>query len=809
MTKHTPGSWRLDPRENVSVGDFADAAAEAVRPGFFEGDSAFVTENPPCEPAPMPEVFRFRREGDGWLYGITDDLREVIAVRDGDACIPAIAGAGAITLTTGAVRLLTVGAVRDFSVDGDRVTVRYACTSDGYVRRAETVYTFDETRFSADVCLEVVDLPEPVKSGAIRRTVLTRPSRWDKRVSYDWIYPDNNDFAYRETDALIFGEVYGNKRLVTAVRDEMGSHKIVMRTVSPDAVPLNVAGADISYRCHIDYAVTDDTPDAPYRARFLTRGRAFAAGVAAIDAPDNTTLFEGLTPALNLNVTNLTGAPLTYAVRWELMNYDGECVDAATIYKNVLAPQAEANRNLRPTLAKYGMYYLNLYVTDGADEYRECYPFAMLPPHEWRHRDESPFGICATHAETTGEMRSTAVMLEKLGMSIIRHGNCPDRALFEQFCEAHGLHRWAAGVRYAGSPEESEKLLESVKAREADLDDPRHAYFLMANECDSKAKGNYEKSMELLENRFVPYTFKPVYDFVKEKHPAALGKMIWQSNCHGTTEWLEAFHETGMWDASAIIDIHSYSSPSGPDKVFSNQPVSMFANMYSNEFAVDRWKRLTKRYGDKPMMVGETGYPTPPAFADTKEIDIRTQADFNLRIAVFFLEAGAKDILFYCLYDRTSYFVGTSEWNEMYFGAMYNSDYNGVYMPKPWAAAYANLTRRLDGFRACRYFDKYEESQFGTLRAFEIETDRETFAILWSNAHPLPNTTAEGRVNKVERIPAPAWEDRWEKETRVFDAAGDTVTVADSMGNERTIAAVDGRVTLEIGGSPVYVYGLK
>ena len=176
---------------------------------------------------------------------------------------------------------------------------------------------------------------------------------------------------------------------------------------------------------------------------------------------------------------------------------------------------------------------------------------------------------------------------------------------------------------------------------------------------------------------------------------------------------------------------------------------------------------------------------------------------------MFFLEAGAEDIIYYCIFDRTSWYIGGGAWNEMYFGACYNYDYYGVYMPKPWAAAYCNLTRVMDGHKKVSYFDKYEEGEFGTLRAFKVEKEDSEFAVLWSNIFELPNTTISGRVDKVERKPMPLWANRWEKtETREFDTIGDTVKVVDIMGNSREIKAENGKVKIEISGSPIYVYGI-
>ena len=55
----------------------------------------------------------------------------------------------------------------------------------------------------------------------------------------------------------------------------------------------------------------------------------------------------------------------------------------------------------------------------------------------------------------------------------------------------------------------------------------------------------------------------------------------------------------------------------------------------------------------------------------------------------------------------------------------------------------------------------------------------------------------------------PLWENRWaETEIREFDAVSDTVTVVDVMGNSREIKAENGKVKLEVSGSPVYVYGI-
>jgi len=60
-----------------------------------------------------------------------------------------------------------------------------------------------------------------------------------------------------------------------------------------------------------------------------------------------------------------------------------------------------------------------------------------------------------------------------------------------------------------------------------------------------------------------------------------------------------------------------------------------------------------------------------------------------------------------------------------------------------------------------------------------------------------------------ERKPLPLWANRWEEtEVREFDAVGDIVTVVDVMGNATEIKAENGKVKIEVSGSPIYVYGI-
>ena len=817
------GNWWLNAEENVYVGAFDNVSdsEKCVFPGQKAGDSIYRAEKDPDAVFTPQEIkegdYEFLYKGNGYFYGLTKEKTEVVAILTDDGkIIPTRAGIGGYNARTyfGGKQLCQSGEMTDYEVtekDGYKaVKVNYSASGENNaVLRNSSTYIFKEYCFTVEADFEMV-CEDCNRFGYINLTSkhINKPNSFARRLAMDWLYPENNDFVYKECDRFVISENYGDYVIHYAEHDPNSGHSYRMPGDTGDALVAFLKKTDLGFEGKARYsvAVTKNDVREGYDGLFKTRNMEFATGIAAVEETDNTTMFMGRNLRLNINVSNLSENDINFSVKYNIMSYDNECVDSAIYYSNKLSAKKEANHNINIDGLKYGMYYLNLYVATKDNEYRECYPFCMLEKYDFKHRFENRLGICALHHETYGEADSTISICNKMGLSIVRMGESNDRMNFIEKLRKNKM-RYVPGVGWNNTESGIENWKETV--RECCKNYPDAAYILMANEVDARTKANYGKAKKFLDETFVPYTFAPAYEVVSKEFPEMLDRMIWQSNCHGTVEWLEAYKECGIWDKSGLIDIHTYSSPSGPDKVFTNSLYSMHANTFSNEYAMERWKRLTRRYGDKRMMVGETGYPTPAYCSDRKEIDIRTGADFNVRIAMFLFEAGCEDIIYYCLYDRTGALNGSSAWNEMYFGACYNYDYNGVYMPKPWAAAFANLTRRMDGHKKVSFFDKYEENEFGTLRAFEVETQDDKFAVLWSNIYEQPNTSVNGRVDKEERIPAPAWESRWIKtETREFDAVGDIVKVIDIMGNEEIVKAENGKVKLEISGSPIYVYGI-
>lgn len=861
------GTWKLDREANVYVGDF-DNGGIAVFPGKF-GDAAATFRDDSLDPVsynnkegfsyiykdesdilkvrdamrecislddtfsgnvvktyPINEAdYIYSYKGSNYFYGIKKDNTELIALMDQNGTLtPVIKGAGSYRFLDENKNIrLNVTGVKSFEEVKNGVKVCYYCDADcRYLREIYTIYTFRKDGIGVEACIDAEDFSPLLfrEFCFFVRQPLNPCSEYKKRMSYYWNYPEDNDYVHKETDAIVLSENIGNSTVYTFIRDRNSEHQYEFCNLTRQFLPLQITEKwpifrrsipttqNVSYKYNMDIVFMEKCETSAYHALFKSKGSDFAAGVCAVENHDNSTLFFGKEITLNLNVTNISEKEINYSVRYNIINHYNEIVDSGIFYNNRLKAGEQANRNLKLNLENYGMHYLNLYVVSENYVHRENYPFMMVEEKELEYRAKSPFGLCAPYTNCEAEQDAAVKLLGNLGISSMRMDKQNKNFYLSDCLKDAGITRQSIGIAYNKTSSDVEGYIEKVRELAKDWLD-RVEIFFMANEFDMQTKGNYSKSQKAIQERFVPYTFAPAYEFFKNEYPDKIHKVVWESNCHGTVEWFEAFYEAGIWDKSEIIDIHSYSNPTGPDKVFTNTVENKFSSMYSIEYAAQRWKRVCKRYGKKRLIIGETGYPT--SVSTKVGMNPRTVADFNVRAAMFLLEAGAELINFFSTFDRVSVLVGTSTWRELYFGAFTNTDYFGTYMPKPWAAAYANLIRRLDGFEACEYSTKYDEDEFGTLRAFNVTLKGEKkLSVLWSNVYMQPNTTSIGGVKRTPRISMPAWENPWPTtETREFDAVGDTVTVIDVMGNSKTVAATDGKVQLEISGSPIYVYGIS
>ena len=79
----------------------------------------------------------------------------------------------------------------------------------------------------------------------------------------------------------------------------------------------------------------------------------------------------------------------------------------------------------------------------------------------------------------------------------------------------------------------------------------------------------------------------------------------------------------------------------------------------------------------------------------------------------------------------------------------------------------------------------------------------------YSNSEVLSNGKKNINGNTNMRTPTLPWNNRWKKyDNTVFDTDNEEVRVIDIMGNETVYKAENGKVTIPLTGSPVYIYNI-
>jgi len=315
-------------------------------------------------------------------------------------------------------------------------------------------------------------------------------------------------------------------------------------------------------------------------------------------------------------------------------------------------------------------------------------------------------------------------------------------------------------------------------------------------------------------------TFLPSYNYVKENYPDL--EYIPTSFSAAESGWINRLCSTEkgdpIWNKFNICSIHIYGQPWMPDSYGARKGGS--SNLWNIEDGMIRIENACKQYGDKEVWVTEIGYPTPPESAAS--VGLRTQADYTARIGAICLGHGVDVIQFYCMSDRTGYYTGfnnsNSEWN---FGLFYEADFFDVIKPKPAGIAYANMTRQLESYlHNSGKIDSYDEGNLedGTysydvagVRAFRFSTQLHGDVVMaYSNKEVLSNgkkNALSGSDNRRANLP---WNTQWsEIDETEFTAKGNSVKVVDIMGNEKVYTPdSDGKVTIPLTGSPVYIYGV-
>ena len=769
----------------------------------------------------ISDTAKYLFEGNGYAYAITADNQEVIAFADKNAnggydYIDTLGGAGKFQFADSAkTSLLTYNGIKEYSESvtdaGTELTVVYDVSNENAT--VSTTYLFHENGIKITAFADLGS--KCIASGKFDREFLNRYIKTDKKINYNWVYPTDGNYPYQEYESIATVNHFNGTHLMYTFNRDANSptyhylknypeedFKIYgINDTNADGI-INANESISGYTMDYDLVFTNPSDDADYVSTALFGGQQSDVSVK-VNLPeaqdDNSTIFVGDSVSFDIAVKNLTDSASAYTLSYDIMDYYGKKVAEHSVTDKSIAANEKVLLPIEID-GQYGMYYLNLTFSCGDFSYVEYYPFALLKEYDYSDTT-THFGINALHSNTVYEENTAVSLCDKLGIDIVRVG--VDSLRIAKKLSADGISVYA---QYGKDFSTQENIDEFVKA--ANKMKPYAEWFTFANEYDTNVKSNNTTDAETVAKAQTRMDeFKA--NFYNESAIAAFKAnnlpISWNPTCHGNSLWFKLMNDEGIWANSDVIDTHMYSITKIPDVKYHYNGV---AEMYCNENSLARLKAAAEAYGDdKTFVIGETGYYTT-------ELDLRTHADLNTRTGILSLAYGADIVNYYCMFDRTSYFTGTSDWNEMHFGAFYNYDFYGVTKPKPWAAAYGNMTGMLNGVESVQMSDMDNSyyntngQQDGTLRVFDVTMKNgETMVAAWSNIYAVPGTTSNTLGNNAKVLP---WENQWlDTEAVTFDAVGDTVTVIDTMGNSTEYAAVNGQVTIQLSGSPVYIKGVK
>lgn len=853
-----------------SESDYKDTIQDWSEEGVT--DSAFMNVEKPTSPATPGTLYKSDKDknadrgfpeselkneddlqyiykGSDYVYGVTSNGMEYIAYKNSKGeLLDASQGAGKYMLFSAQNMLLASSVSVDFVTpimkNGYEAVVVDYVESGAYASatKMQTTYIFYDNSISVSASVSINSNAGKNVIAADKsyflRVFPNTPLKSEQKINSEWVYPKNGDYPYQQFESLCYKDrIDEDVTMYSYIRgDEIDTYYYMgynLKTLEADKMPLAIEDATGIYYFHnMDISFVDKVEEAEvsqdYLALFKGLNSDFCAGVAPIKKEaDNSTVFIGKSVDLNINVTNLTDDDLTFSLRYDIRDYYGNIVDSGIFIDSTAFRFTNANRTVKVNAENYGIHYLNLYVISKNSTYIECYPFAFLEEYDYKYLKTSPFGLNSAWRSYEEEAVSTAALFAKIGSAAVRINE--NDTLLASELNKHGITSMNGIVgsvndNAAGVNAYVERVLGVVEKLSPYIDS-----FEVGNEMNLQTiSGNV--SVYDVYPKFQKYTFTPTYEAMKKQFPNIGYIPTPFSACQ--QEWAEQLtlgfkedrngdgiaetHVPGIWDKIEIVSTHIYGTPWMPDQYSLYEP-RYKVGVWSIEGALQRMDDTLNTFcPDDPTKVDfyitEVGYATTPE--DSTKICLRTQADYNTRSALLALAYGADRIQYYNTYDRTNYFSGFNntddEWN---FGAFYEMNYYGNIVPKPWAVAFAVMTRQLESIKKnASSFASYDKGwQTGDVRAIKCSTELHgDVVVAWSNAEVLSNGKKNAVGKTADRTPCLPWNNNWTStDETVFNATGSVVKVVDVMGNTTEYKATGGKVTISLTGSPVYIYGVK
>ncbi len=393
---------------------------------------------------------------------------------------------------------------------------------------------------------------------------------------------------------------------------------------------------------------------------------------------------------------------------------------------------------------------------------------AVLPPFEFKHRNEGIFGIAAFfQLPSEGEAFR---LMERLGVRHLRQYD-------NRVARKHGMEAfYHANVSVNIKPEEW------AKARDRFLGE------IKKNECPAFEFGNewnMNKPREESIRRANIYTGL-CRDLRQARDAAGMDfKIISQGMVNQYPAFVRDLYDAGCWELLDAVAWHTGRGNLTPDC-----PKGTWNYLGS----IRSLKKLLKEFGEKPIYITE-------AYAKTKPNDFwhdsyRQAAENVILSFAIGLAEGVEAIHWYQLNDAVWSDVGGVNPNdgEYHYGLLMRD-----LSFKPSAMAYAAAAEALGGAKFRRWYEGE-----GNVRGLLFDTPRGELAILFDRTDGF-QLSKKGPETRPE-----PWAESWKSRVAAsFPCRGEGATAIDPIGRETKIPARGGKVSLTLTGAPLMVYNLN
>lgn len=796
-----------NPELPESISSEAETTIEEIPEISQETSKDNIDSNPSLEGQEQRE-FLFYYEGENYFYAITLDRDEVIAFKDESGYMDVLAGGGTYQIQDyiAGNQVEAVGIENYLVSEESGETILWVVYEmlDGSM--AANKYAMHDEYISVSAVFQSVDSPYQTYEAILNRTFLADYLSCQKKISEQWVYPENGDFPYKEADGIVTAYCFDDThRLYSFVRGDNVRPLILFEDYPEQNIPVYVEDGILdTYEIQYDLVFVNEESQnqADYLALFKGRNSSFAAKVESeMQGIASSTLFEDEKVSFHINLTNLANYLNRLEVSFSLYDYEGNlhATDNQQIYLEI---DEALDIPIELATMQKGIFYIDLRVESLTEEYREQYSFAMLSENEFQYADTNPFGVSGVRFGEYEPNDTTVELLQALGASNVRVCiSCPDYLAEDATILDKYLKRLVnTNIRVNGQFLLMEDWVIPTKdnAQEymAQIDETLSAVgqYLSSCEIGNEYNLNHEEATtKTAMQQYIKEYFEPGYKVIKEQYNlpfinAAVGL--------SDVDWMKAMVSAGIYDKQQILATHAYGFPWAPDRYTSS------GFELSIEGSLKRTKKFLSQYGNKTWLVNEIGYPTAAIDEDGKSesVDLRTQADYLVRANILALSYGADEIEVYSLYDQPNVFKGLDPTNnEFHFGLFYYEDYFKRIMPKPSAVAYQNMTACLDGVQACDEL----ETDSTTARIFRLElADGEVVYAGWSNCSRLIND----KKDATKRTPLMPWENQWkESESVLIPVEGNYAEVVNNMGNKSIVPVINGYVNVTLDGSPKFI----